>query len=290
MEILIAEHSGFCEGVERAYRIALERTKAGRAVFMLGNLVHNTKVVEKFINLGIKAVKDLSEIKKGTNGVLLISAHGVAPKIYEKAKELELEIVDTTCPWVKKAQKIAKDLAGEGRFTIIVGDKGHPEVAGLVGWSADQAIVIEKPGEVDKLGLSKDMKVGVLAQTTQSDDNFDAVVARLKQKVSDLEEYDTICGATSKRQDAAVEAAKKVDLMLVIGDFKSANTKRLTELCARTGTETHQIQTVAELDRSWLSGKNKVGITAGASTPEWIISEVTALLRAPQAPDKSKKR
>jgi 4-hydroxy-3-methylbut-2-enyl diphosphate reductase len=257
---------------------------------MLGNLVHNTKVVEKFVNLGIKAVKDLSEIRKGTNGVLLISAHGVAPKIYEKAKELGLEIVDTTCPWVKKAQKIAKDLAGEGRFTIIVGDKGHPEVAGLVGWSADQAIVIERPEEVDKLGLPKDLKIGVLAQTTQSHENFDAVVARLKQKVSDLEEYDTICGATSKRQDAAVEAAKKVDLMLVIGDFKSANTKRLTELCTRTGTETHQIQTVHELDKKWLSGKTKVGITAGASTPEWVIEEVTALLRAPQAPDKSKKR
>ena len=280
MQILIAKHSGFCEGVERAYRIALKQAKAGKPVFMLGNLVHNAQVVEKLQNEGIRIIKDLSEITQGTNGILLISAHGVAPEIYQEAKDLGLEIVDTTCPWVKKAQKIAKEIADEGRLVVIVGDKGHPEVKGLIGWSYGRAVVIEKKEDIDKLSLSADRKVGILAQTTQSADHFNQMVSELKEKIKNLKVFDTICGATSKRQDAAVELAKKVDLMLVIGDKMSANTKRLTELCTQTGTETHQIQTVAELNSKWLEGKEKIGITAGASTPDWVINEVTALLRA----------
>jgi 4-hydroxy-3-methylbut-2-enyl diphosphate reductase len=280
MQVLIAKHSGFCEGVERAYRIALEQTKSGKTVFMLGNLVHNAQVVEKLQKEGIKIIKDLSEISRGIKGILLISAHGVAPEIYQDAKNLGLEIVDTTCPWVKKAQKIAKELADEGRLVIIVGDKGHPEVKGLVGWSRGKAVVLEKKEDIDNLSLSADKKVGILAQTTQSAEHFNQMVSQLKNKTKDLKVFDTICGATSKRQDAAVELAKKVDLMLVIGDKMSANTKRLTELCTQIGTETHQIQTVKELSAKWLEGKEKVGITAGASTPDWVIDEVTALLRA----------
>jgi 4-hydroxy-3-methylbut-2-enyl diphosphate reductase len=280
MEILIAEHSGFCEGVERAYGIALKQTQAQRPVFMLGNLVHNTQVVEKFKGLGVKTVKSLSEIPSNSGGVLLISAHGVAPEIYQEAHKLGLMIVDTTCPWVKKAQKIAKELAEEGRFVIIVGDKGHPEVKALVGWSGGRGRVIENIEDIQSLGDIKDIKVGVLAQTTQAEEHFGRMVNALREKVKDLKEYDTICGATSKRQNAAVELARKVDLMLVVGDKLSANTKRLTELCTNTGTDTHQIQTVGELEVKWVVDKKKVGITAGASTPEWVIEEVIALLRA----------
>lgn len=279
MEVLIAEHAGFCEGVERAYRIALEQAKIERTVFMLGNLVHNTQVIEKFKNLGVKTVKALSEIPARSNGILLISAHGVPPSIYEEAKGLGLEIVDTTCSWVKKAQKIAKELSDNGRFVIIVGDRGHPEVKGLVGWSGGRAVIVEKPEDIDKLDLPNNVRVGILAQTTQAEEYFDKMVLEVKKKVKDVIEYDTICGATSKRQNAAVSLAKKVDLILVIGDKMSANTKRLTELCTETGTETHQIQTVKELDQKWLVGKKRVGITAGASTPEWVVKEVVNLLQ-----------
>ncbi len=280
MEILIAEHSGFCEGVERAFAIAIDTAQAGIPVFMLGNLVHNKQVVERLENLGVKSVSNLSEIPGNTKGTLLISAHGVAPEVYEQAKGMRLEVVDTTCPWVKKAQKIAKELAEEGRFVIIVGDKGHPEVKGLVGWSEGKAVVVENVDDLSNLSLSTKDRVGILAQTTQAEEHFDRMVAELKKKVKDLKEYDTICGATSKRQSAAVELAKKVDLILVIGDRMSANTKRLTELCSKTGTETHQIQTVEELDSKWLAGKKKLGITAGASTPEWVIQEVVKALRS----------
>lgn len=282
MEILIAKHSGFCEGVERAYRIALEQTQKGSPVFMLGNLVHNTQVVDKFKNAGVRVVKSVSEIPSGSSGTLLISAHGVSPEVYDQAKKLGLEIVDTTCPWVKKAQKIAKELAEDGRLVIIVGDKGHPEVKGLIGWGGGKAKVIEGIEDIKGLGETKDIeriKVGVIAQTTQAEEHFGRMVKALREKVKDLKEFDTICGATSKRQAAAVELAKKVELMLVVGDKLSANTKRLTELCSATGTETHQIQTVKELGTNWLKGKHKVGITAGASTPEWAIEEVIALLR-----------
>jgi len=274
VRVLIAKHAGFCEGVERAHRIALEQIKVGRPIFMLGNLVHNTQVIEKFKGLGVKTVKNLSEIPQATKGVLLVSAHGVSPEIYKEAKGLGLEIVDTTCSWVKKAQKTTKELADEGRMVIIVGDKGHPEVKGLVGWSQGKAIVVEDLEDFNKLSLSSENKVGILAQTTQAEEHFDRMIAELKKKIKNVKEFDTICGATSKRQKAAMALAKKVDLMLVIGDKMSANTRRLTELCTKTGTETHQIQTIKELDSKWLEGKNKVGITAGASTPDWVIKEV----------------
>jgi small subunit ribosomal protein S1 len=280
MDILIAKHSGFCEGVERAYQIALKQIGSGYPVFMLGNLVHNTQVVEKFKGLGVKTVKTLSEIEPGSQGILLISAHGVSPEIYVQAQKLGLTIMDTTCPWVKKAQKIAKDLAEAGRLVIIVGDLGHPEVKALLGWSGGKGVVVENSGAIGKLTLPSGEKIGILAQTTQAQENFDSVVNKIKEKFPNVEVHNTICGATAKRQAAAVEAARQVELMLVVGDKMSANTKRLTELCSQTGTETHQIQSVGELNASWLINKRKVGVTAGASTPEWVIEEVIARLRA----------
>ncbi|MDD5594401.1 MAG: 4-hydroxy-3-methylbut-2-enyl diphosphate reductase [Candidatus Margulisbacteria bacterium] len=278
MEILIAEHSGFCEGVERAFRIAIETARAGKPVFMLGNLVHNKQVVERLNNFKVKTVTELSEIPAGTNGTLLISAHGVPPEVYAEAKKLKLAVVDTTCPWVKKAQKIARQLADEGRLVIIVGDRGHPEVKSLLGWSSGQGVVVENEADLVGLSLAPAKKVGIIAQTTQSTEHFNNMAASVKNKVKDVVEFDTICGATTKRQSAAIEIARQVDLMLVVGDKMSANTKRLSELCAETGTETHQIQTVDELNNDWLVGKEKIGITAGASTPEWIIEDVLTKL------------
>jgi len=280
MEILVAKHSGFCEGVERAYQIALKEIDSGYPVYMLGNLVHNTQVVNKFKDMGVKTVKDLSEIEPGTQGILLISAHGVSPEVYQKAEKLGLQIVDTTCPWVKKAQKVAKELSDAGRLVVIIGDTGHPEVTGLRGWAGGKTLVFGDPEELKGFECPGQEKIGILAQTTKSQDNFNRMVEMIKEKCRDVEVHNTICGATAKRQAAAVELAKKVELMLVVGDKMSANTKRLTELCSAAGTETHQIQTVKELDLKWLANKKKVGVTAGASTPEWVIEEVITLLRA----------
>ena len=208
---------------------------------------------------------------------MLISAHGVVPQIYDQAKALGLTIVDTTCPWVKKAQKIAKELADKGCPIVIVGDKGHAEVKGIVGWSDGQAVIVQNPEEAAAADLPPGKCVGILAQTTQSKENFDKVVAEIKKRHREVKVYETICGATAKRQDAAIEIAKQADLMLVVGDRMSANTKRLTELCLKTGTETYQIQSARELDKAWLKGKEKIGVTAGASTPEWVVEEILAL-------------
>lgn len=280
MQLLIAEHAGFCEGVERAYKIALEQAKAGKPVFMLGQLVHNTQVVNKLEGLGVKTVNNIDDVPQIENGTLIISAHGVAPEVYEKVNKLGFQVVDTTCPWVTNAQKIAKKLSDDNLTVIIVGDKEHPEVRGIFGWAKGRAFVVQKPDDLDSIypKIAKD-GVGVVAQTTQSEANFDAVVEKLSKRFKNVVAHKTICGATSKRQSSAINLAKKVDVMLVIGDRKSANTKRLTELCTEAGTETHQIQTAAELDNSWLAGREKIGITAGASTPEWVIDEITALLR-----------
>lgn len=278
MEIIIAEHSGFCEGVSRAYKIALEQAKLGKNVYMLGNLVHNTQVVEKLKSLGIKSVKSLSEIPKETPGIILISAHGVSPEIYTRAESIGFEIVDTTCPWVKNAQKLAKELAGKDIDLVIVGDREHPEVKGLVGWSNNKAIVVEKPEEIDGLKKNKDI-VGVIAQTTQSEENFNAVIKKLESLYKNVIVHKTICGATHKRQSAAIELAKKVGLMLVIGDAKSANTKRLAELCKSAGCETYQIQTKSELNKDWTRNAKKIGITAGASTPDWVVQEILGLIQ-----------
>lgn len=272
MKILIAKHAGFCEGVERAYRIAVEQSKAGQPVYMLGNLVHNTQVVEKLKNAGIKILKNLSEIPKDSAGTLLISAHGVSPQIINEAKRLGLDVIDTTCAWVKKAQKLAHELSDQGYFVVIIGDEGHPEVRGLKGWAGIKSVVVSSPEKALQLELTDSL--GIISQTTQSEKNFEEIVKILKNKAKNVKVHNTICGATSKRQNAAIDIAKNVDLMLVIGDQKSANTKRLTELCKNTGTETHQIQTAAELNQAWLKNKGKIGVTAGASTPDWVIQEV----------------
>lgn len=279
MKVLVAKHAGFCVGVERAFKIALQEA-GNNPVFMLGNLVHNKQVVDRLKSQGIISLSSLNEIAPGTTGTLLISAHGVAPEIYAEAKKLSLKIVDTTCPWVKKAQKIAADLTGRGCQVIIIGDRGHAEVKGLLGWSRGKGIVVQNISDLENLSIDKKTCLGVLAQTTQAEKHFENLTTKLKERYAAVEIYNTICGATSKRQNAAVELAKQVELMLVIGDKMSANTNRLTELCAKTGTETHQIETLQEMNKEWLKNKALIGVTAGASTPEWVANEVLGFLRS----------
>ncbi|MFA6170223.1 MAG: 4-hydroxy-3-methylbut-2-enyl diphosphate reductase [Candidatus Margulisiibacteriota bacterium] len=279
MKVLVAKHAGFCIGVERAFKIALQEA-GNKPLFMLGNLVHNKQVVDRLKAQGVISVSALSEIPPGTSGTLLISAHGVSPEIYAEAEKLSLKIVDTTCPWVKKAQKIAFDLGRRGCQVIIVGDRGHAEVKGLLGWSRGHGIVIQNLSDLEKLSIDKETCLGVLAQTTQAEERFQRLTAELKQRQAAVEVHNTICGATSQRQNAAAQLAKQVELMLVIGDKMSANTTRLTELCAQTGTETHQIETLQEMNKEWLKNKVKIGVTAGASTPEWVTNEVLGFLRS----------
>ena len=275
MKIILAKHSGFCEGVHRAYRIATASVKSTRPIFILGDIVHNSDVVDEFKRLGIRKVKALKGLPRGST--LIITAHGTTPKIVLEAKERGLKIVDTTCPWVKKAQAVARELSDSGRQVVIVGDKGHPEVRGLYAWAGEGAVIVEKSSDLKKIKFNK--KVGVIAQTTQSEENFRDIVSQIRSTVPDVSVHNTICGATARRQCSAKDLAEEVDVMLVVGDLKSANTKRLAELCRRAGVATHHIQNAGELKPSWLKGKGKVGITAGASTPERVIKEVVGKIK-----------
>jgi 4-hydroxy-3-methylbut-2-enyl diphosphate reductase len=284
MEILIAEFSGFCEGVQRAYQMALDAARSEKVpLYMLGQLVHNKQVIEKLKTLGIIIVPQLPKTKK--KGFLLISAHGVPAETIKKAEKKGLTVIDTSCPWVQKAQSMARLLRENGYQVIIVGDKKHPEVKGLKSYAGKKSLVVSEPGELKKLRLKKN-KLGIVSQTTQTFVNFDAIVKKVKalHPGAEITAFNTICGATARRQNAATTLAKQVELMLIIGDRKSANTKRLAEVCKKTGTKTYQIQTLKELKKPWLKGIAKIGLTAGASTPNWIIEEIVGFLqRLPHA-------
>lgn len=272
MKLLTAKFLGFCTGVNRAYNLAIKTARSGEPVYILGYLVHNQKVIDELRSKGVQTIKDLKELPKGATGYLIISAHGLPPAMYEKAAKTGLKLIDTTCVWVKKPQSLAKQLVEEGYHLIIVGDKNHAEVAGIKGFSNDKAQVLENIKDVKKVGFHE--KMAVIAQTTQSSRNFDEVVNALASKTNELKAFNTICEATVKMQRAAVDVAKRSEIMLVIGDKKSANTRRLKELCEGTGAKTYQIESAADLNMDLLKGFDIIGLTAGASTPAHVIEEV----------------
>jgi 4-hydroxy-3-methylbut-2-enyl diphosphate reductase len=277
MKLLIAKYLGFCTGVNRAYNLAIKTAAKGEPVYMLGYLVHNQKVIDELKAKGVQTVKDLKEIPKDATGYLIISAHGLSPDIHEKAEKTGLKIIDTTCPWVRKPQTLAKQLVDEGYHLIIVGDKNHTEVTGIMGWANDKAQVIEGVKDVKKVQFHD--KMAVIAQTTQSMKNFEDVVNALAEKTGEIKMFNTICDATSKMQRSAVDVAKRSEIMLVIGDSKSANTRRLKDLCEETGAKTYQIESAENLDLKLLKGFDAIGLTAGASTPAHVIEEVIRKLK-----------
>ena len=270
MKTILAPKAGFCFGVKRALDLAMQTAReTNKSIYTLGPLIHNPQVVEDLSKKGIKVVKDLSDIPEG---VVIIRSHGVGPDIIENARDRDLQIIDATCPFVKKAQELAKELNDQGYQVVVVGDKEHPEVTGIIGWTGHTGIVVETPEQAEKLQPLK--KIGIISQTTQPEGNFNKIASVLQEKAEEVKAYNTICHATRDRQYAAAELARKVDVMIVIGGKNSANTQKLARLCAQTGTPTHHIETAAEFNREWLADKKLIGITAGASTPDWIIEEV----------------
>ncbi|MCR5758188.1 MAG: 4-hydroxy-3-methylbut-2-enyl diphosphate reductase [Selenomonas sp.] len=268
MEVILADYLGFCYGVKRAVTIAQENASADGTASTLGPIIHNPQVVERLKTEGVGTVDMLAEMDRGT---VIIRSHGVGPNVYEEAEQRGLNLVDATCPHVKKAQLSAKRLADSGRKVVIVGEKKHPEVHSIFEWSGGQAEVIETEEEADALECCP--KMGVVCQTTFSGEKFKRIVTHLLEKSRDIHIQRTICTATDQRQSAALELAAKVDMMLVIGGKNSANTTRLAQICAEKCL-TYHIETAAELQDEWFDKIEKIGITAGASTPDWIIKEV----------------
>jgi len=268
MEVILAEHLGFCYGVKRAIEIARQNASSDGSSSTLGPIIHNPQMVERLKNEGVGTVGSLEEMD---DGLVIIRSHGVGPKVYEEAESRGLELVDATCPHVKKAQLSAKLLSEEGYTVVIVGEKNHPEVKSIFEWTAQDAYIIETEAEAN--ALPRIGKLGIVSQTTFSGDRFRSIVSCLLEKSREIKILRTICTATDLRQAAALELAEKVDVMLVIGGKNSANTTRLAQLCA-TKCKTYHIETVEELQDDWIKDVNKIGITAGASTPDWIIKEV----------------
>ena len=268
MEVILAEHLGFCYGVKRAIEIARQNASTDGTSSTLGPIIHNPQMVERLRNEGVGTVGSLDEME---DGLVIIRSHGVGPKVYEEAESRGLELVDATCPHVKKAQLSAKLLSEEGYTVVIVGEKNHPEVKSIFEWTAHGAHIIETEAEAE--ALPRIGKLGIVSQTTFSGEKFRSIVSCLLEKSREIKILRTICTATDLRQEAALELAENVDIMIVVGGKNSANTSRLAQLCA-IKCKTYHIETAAELQEDWMKDVNKIGITAGASTPDWIIKEV----------------
>jgi (E)-4-hydroxy-3-methyl-but-2-enyl pyrophosphate reductase len=270
MKVILAENAGFCFGVKRAMKLAFESARSSDLpIYSLGPLIHNPQQVEILSQKGVHEISDLESLK--SDDVLIIRSHGTTPSILDFAQAKGLKIVDATCPFVINAQKLAQELNSEGYQVIIVGEGDHPEVIGIMGFTKNEAWVIDKVSTIQN--LSKKNRIGVVAQTTQSFENFREVVSALIEKCDELKVFNTICHATTQRQESAIKLAKRVDLMIVIGGHNSANTNRLTSLCKQYVT-TYHIEIADEIDKSWFDGIEIVGVTAGASTPEWIVDDV----------------
>jgi len=274
MEILLAAKAGFCFGVKRAIKTAYDTAREiDGEVATIGPLIHNPQVVSRLKEMGVHPVEGV----KGFHGnTLVIRSHGVPPSVYVDAERAGVHLVDATCPFVKNAQDYASLLREEGYRVVIVGDRNHPEVQGIMAYAGDQAYVAVDAEDLG--GLGKVRRIGVIAQTTIPLERFRSVVSHCLEIAGEVKVFNTICDATRIRQEEAQDIARKVDLMLVVGGRNSGNTTRLAELCRETGTRTIHLETVLEVDPAWLEGVEKIGITAGASTPEWIIREIVEKL------------
>lgn len=263
-KVVLAKNSGFCFGVKRAIELAL---KTKEKVYTLGPLIHNPQVIAQLEQEGIVAIDSMDDIKKGK---IIIRAHGIPRSVITRAKKKELVVIDATCPFVQNVQQIAESLSKDGFQVVIIGEANHPEVIGIAD-RVKNPIIVEDVSEVS--GLGQFDKIGVVAQTTQSVENYKKTIHELRKHTKKLKVFNTICNATKKNQDAAKELAKNVNLMIVVGGYNSGNTRRLAKLCAEI-IETKHIEIADELNREWFENKEIIGVTGGASTPDWIIREV----------------
>ena len=276
-KITVGKHSGFCFGVKRAYDLACANTKNRADVFILGKLVHNNEVCRVLEKRGVGEIKSLDDIKSGT---VIFTAHGVGPELHEKAAAKGLKIVDTTCPKVMKAQRLAKLYADKKYQVIIFGDKKHKEVKSIRAWTKNKAKIIGAFDELKKLKSILNKQHCLISQTTQDTEEFGKIVEYLKKKLKNFVYFNTICESTNDRQNEVRRLAKKNDAVIVIGGSDSANTRMLHKISKKINPKSYLIENSKQLKKSWLNGIKKIVISAGASTPEWVIKEVTSKINS----------
>ena len=270
MKIILAKDAGYCFGVRDAVNSAYDTSKEYGEVYMLGDIVHNESVVEDLEKNGVKVVSNLNQVPD--DKPVLFRAHGTAKEVWKDAEKNKMNIIDATCPLVHEIHKEVKQLDKEGRKIIIIGDHGHDEVIGIASQVQD-AIIISTVEEAEKLKKTK--KAGIVSQSTQTIENVQDIINILMTKVFDLRFVNTICFPTKRNQEQVKELSEIVDLMIIIGSFTSANSKRLTQLSLERNKNTYQVTNATEIDVSWFKKNiNSVGISAGASTPDWIIDSV----------------
>ena len=272
-----ADKVGFCFGVKRALDILEKVARERGGVETLGAVVHNPQVLQKLSEIGVRVAKNVEDI---LGDVVVTSSHGISPQQEEEIKARDIEIISTTCPFVLRAQVAARRLAESGFLVVIFGDSQHPEVKGILGWAKGKGIAALEESFITRLPRIP-RRIGILSQTTQVPAHFTDFVNKLFDAAfardSEMRIIDTICHDIRERQAAAIALAGQVDLMLVVGGHHSANTNRLAELCSQI-TETHLIETAAEIQPSWLKDKSRIGVTAGASTDEQTVDEVLTAL------------
>ena len=270
MNIIIAKDAGYCFGVRDAVNLAYEITEKFGNVYMLGDIVHNEKVVNDLSKTGVQVVDSLTEIP--SKSPVLFRAHGTTTPVWDKAKKKNMNIIDATCPLVYEIHDQVKKLELENRKIIIIGDHGHDEVIAIAS-QVSNPIIVSSSDEAQKLRKMK--KAGVVSQSTQMIENVQSIINILMNKVFDLRFVNTICYPTKRNHEQIKELSKNCDVMIIIGSFTSANSKRLTELALKNNKNSFQVTGAHDLKKMWFKGKNNVGISAGASTPDYLIEEVT---------------
>jgi len=274
MKILLAKDAGYCFGVRDAVNLAYDKAKDYGEVYMLGTIVHNEKVVEDLSKAGTRVVDKLAEVRK--DKPILFRAHGTAPKVWDKAKNKNLNIIDATCPLVTEIHDEIKKLEAEGRRTIIIGDHGHDEVVGIAAQVKDSIILANVK---EAKALRKMKKAGVVSQSTQMIENVQEIINVLMQKVFDLRFVNTICFPTRRNHQQIKELATQCEVMIVIGSFTSANSKRLTQLALERNNRSYQVTCAGDMQTFWFENCETVGISAGASTPDDIIRDVVEKIK-----------
>ncbi|MBL7071125.1 MAG: 4-hydroxy-3-methylbut-2-enyl diphosphate reductase [Candidatus Omnitrophica bacterium] len=277
LKINISEFSDFCFGVKRAISLAEGALKKSSGpVYSLGPLIHNQRVVNELSGKGLNVTRDYKNINKGT---VVTRSHGIHPDTLAELGRKKVAVINATCPFVYNAQMIAKKLCAEEYKVVIVGDKGHPEVKSLNDFSGNKAFVISNKSDARKLTLKKG-KIGVIAQTTQSQRNFSEVISELLNKdFAEIRVFNTICSDANMRQKSTDIFSRDNDVVFVVGGKNSANTKRLYEICKARGTQAHHIDSRSQIRNVWLKGKKRVGVVSGASTPRWIVDEVVEKIK-----------
>ena len=274
MKIIIADNAGFCFGVKRAVDMAVDELETlDKDIYSLGPLIHNEQVVNQMESKGLKTIDNIEGIKYGN---IIIRAHGVSKSTIDNIELMNLDIVDTTCPYVKSVHKKVEEFQEQGYNIIIIGDSNHPEVIGINGWCNDKALIINSKEDAEK--ISNLDKICIVSQTTNQKAKFDELSKIIKEQNSNVEIYNTICNATNVRQQSCKEVASKVEAMIVIGGYHSANTRKLVEVSEEYCDNVYHIEMTKELPLEDFLKFNTIGITAGASTPDWIIKEVVEIM------------